>query len=53
VVDSDVDGVDRGDGAGTDDKALTLFGPNYPKLRELKKMYDAEMLFSKWFVIRP
>jgi len=51
VVDTDVDGVDRGD--GTVDKALTLFGPNYLKLWELKKMYDAEMLFSKWVIICP
>jgi FAD/FMN-containing dehydrogenase len=30
-----------------------LFGDNYPRLQALKKKYDPDMLFSKWFVITP
>lgn len=35
------------------DKAQALFGTNYPRLQELKKKYDPELLFAKWFVIQP
>jgi FAD/FMN-containing dehydrogenase len=35
------------------DKAEALFGPNYPKLRELKKKYDPQNVFNKWFAITP
>jgi FAD/FMN-containing dehydrogenase len=45
--------VDGGDGGPVSDKASILFGPNYPRLQQLKKLYDPEMLFSKWFLIRP
>ncbi|KAI0056283.1 FAD-binding domain-containing protein [Artomyces pyxidatus] len=30
-----------------------LFGGNHARLRELKKEYDPDMVFSKWFAIRP
>jgi hypothetical protein len=36
-----------------DDRARALFGENYPKLQALKKKYDPENTFSKWFVITP
>ena len=45
--------VDRGDSASVSDKASVLFGANYPRLQQLKKVYDSEILFSKWFPIRP
>jgi hypothetical protein len=35
------------------DKAQVLFAENYPKLQVLKKKYDPECVFSKWFVITP
>ncbi|KAA1469075.1 FAD-binding domain-containing protein [Dentipellis sp. KUC8613] len=33
--------------------AQALFGANYPRLAELKKRYDPDMVFSKWFTIAP
>ncbi|KDQ54384.1 hypothetical protein JAAARDRAFT_60767 [Jaapia argillacea MUCL 33604] len=35
------------------DKAKILFGENYPRLQGLKKRYDPEQIFSKWFPITP
>jgi hypothetical protein len=35
------------------DKAPLVFGANYPRLQELKKKYDPEERFSKWFPITP
>jgi len=31
----------------------TLFGNNYSKLQEIKKKYDPDNIFSKWFAITP
>ncbi|KAI0061839.1 FAD-binding domain-containing protein [Artomyces pyxidatus] len=30
-----------------------LFGVNHARLRELKKKYDPDMVFAKWFAIQP
>ena len=30
-----------------------LFGDNYAKLQEIKKRYDPDNVFSKWFAITP
>jgi Berberine and berberine like len=38
-------------GAGVDRKQL--FGTNYERLRILKKKYDPDMVFHKWFPITP
>jgi len=37
----------------TDANARTLFGPQYPRLQEIKRKYDPDMVFNKWFCIRP
>jgi len=37
----------------TDEYAKKLFGPNYPKLQEIKKKYDPDMIWNTWFAIRP
>ncbi|KAM5534865.1 hypothetical protein V8D89_011420 [Ganoderma adspersum] len=34
-------------------KAEANFGSNYKRLQEIKKKYDPELLFRKWFVINP
>jgi len=41
------------DGVVVKDKAEALFGKNYPRLQELKKKYDPENIFNKWFAITP
>jgi FAD/FMN-containing dehydrogenase len=35
------------------DRASTAFGPNYPRLQGIKKKYDPENVFNKWFPIAP
>ncbi|KAH8114450.1 FAD-binding domain-containing protein [Phellopilus nigrolimitatus] len=34
-------------------RSQTLFGDNYPRLQQLKKKYDPELLFNKWYPIEP
>jgi len=34
-------------------KAQRVFGTNYPRLQQIKKKYDPENIFSKWFAITP
>jgi FAD/FMN-containing dehydrogenase len=45
-IDEEEDGVVRS-------KAESLFLENYPRLQELKKKYDPENIFNKWFAITP
>ncbi|KAI5117034.1 hypothetical protein M0805_002250 [Coniferiporia weirii] len=35
------------------DRSATLFGANYPRLQALKKKYDPDVVFNKWFAITP
>lgn len=35
------------------DRVSTAFGPNYPKLQRVKKRYDPDNVFNKWFPILP
>jgi hypothetical protein len=44
---TDMNAVISGDGA------RSLFGYNYAALQEIKRRYDPEVLFSKWFVVLP
>ncbi|KAG8944176.1 hypothetical protein FRC04_002132 [Tulasnella sp. 424] len=37
----------------TDTYSRLAFGANYERLQEVKKMYDPEGVFSKWFAIQP
>ncbi|KAI0637906.1 FAD-binding domain-containing protein [Trametes polyzona] len=41
------------EGAVPVDKAKQLFGSNYPRLQQIKKKYDPERVFNKWFNITP
>ena len=41
------------DFGGVKNKAEALFRENYPRLQELKKKYDPENIFNKWFAITP
>ncbi|KAG8897041.1 hypothetical protein FRC00_004900 [Tulasnella sp. 408] len=37
----------------TDTYSKLAFGANYERMQEVKKMYDPESVFSKWFAIQP
>ncbi|KAG8981806.1 hypothetical protein FRB93_008360 [Tulasnella sp. JGI-2019a] len=37
----------------TDANARRAYGSKYPRLQELKRKYDPEIVFNKWFCIRP
>ncbi|KAG8957291.1 hypothetical protein FRC03_010292, partial [Tulasnella sp. 419] len=37
----------------SDEYSRALFGSNYPRLQQIKKMYDPNMMFNKWFPIQP
>ncbi|KAI0824641.1 FAD-binding domain-containing protein [Trametes gibbosa] len=41
------------EGAVPADKAKELFGANYPRLQQIKKQYDPDLVFRKWFNITP
>lgn len=34
-------------------RAKELFREHYPRLQEIKKKYDPDMMFNKWFVVHP
>jgi len=35
------------------DTAAPLYGRNYPRLQQLKRRYDPDMLFRSWYPIQP
>jgi len=35
------------------DKAKLVFAENYPRLQKIKKQYDPNSIFDKWFPITP
>jgi FAD/FMN-containing dehydrogenase len=35
------------------DKAAVAFGANYPMLQKIKKKYDPDNIFNRWFAITP
>ncbi|KAL9713801.1 hypothetical protein Ac2012v2_003412 [Leucoagaricus gongylophorus] len=48
----DPEGV-RGDKAEVKNQAAVVFGGNYRRLQEIKKKYDPENVFNRWFAITP
>jgi hypothetical protein len=51
-IDSGVAPVETGEVASKS-KAEGLYGDNYPRMQQIKKIYDPELLFNKWFPITP
>ncbi|EJD01265.1 FAD-binding domain-containing protein [Fomitiporia mediterranea MF3/22] len=41
------------DESSTSDRSAVLFGANYPRLQDLKRKYDPDLLFRSWFPITP
>ncbi|KLO07485.1 FAD-binding domain-containing protein [Schizopora paradoxa] len=41
------------DDSSRDGSAKVMFGENYPRLQQIKKKYDPELIFSKWFAVSP
>ncbi|KAH6909362.1 FAD binding domain-containing protein [Coprinopsis sp. MPI-PUGE-AT-0042] len=41
------------DSPAFDEKARQAFADNYPRLQKLKKQYDPEVFFDRWFPIAP
>jgi len=35
------------------DRSALIFGEHYPRLQALKRKYDPDMIFNKWYVITP
>lgn len=42
-----------GEKGSVPDKAKLVFAENYPKLQKIKKQYDPNGIFDKWFPITP
>ncbi|KAF5333332.1 hypothetical protein D9611_002268 [Ephemerocybe angulata] len=51
--DTDAALLDVGYTAGNGDRAKLAFSSNYPKLQIIKKKYDPENVFNRWFPIIP
>lgn len=37
----------------TDEHARKLYGPNYGRLQRIKREYDPDMVWNRWFAVRP
>jgi len=35
------------------DKVGLFWGANYPRLQKIKKEYDPDLVFDRWFPIQP
>ena len=42
-----------GDEVISSDRTAKLYGANYKRLKQIKKKYDPELVFNKWFAITP
>ncbi|EAU84314.1 FAD binding domain-containing protein [Coprinopsis cinerea okayama7 len=51
--DTDVAQIDVLSSAGDTDRSKMAFASNYPRLQKLKKQYDPENTFNRWFPITP
>lgn len=51
--DRDVTAIYPNISAGGEEKAKSVFGPNLPRLQQLKRKYDPDFIWNKWFPIMP
>jgi FAD/FMN-containing dehydrogenase len=48
-----LDQIEEEDSVCATNKVESLFLENYPRLQKLKKKYDPDNIFNKWFAITP
>ena len=39
------------EGTAKVNRAKDLFRENYPRMQEIKRKYDPDMMFNKWFTV--
>lgn len=49
----DTEALPAAEGSGKPNRAKELFRDHYSRMQEIKRKYDPDMMFNKWFVINP
>lgn len=53
LIGADTEALPTAEGIVKPTRAQELFREHYPKLQEIKRKYDPDMIFNKWFVVHP